>query len=127
MNQNDQFCCGSGDYQYCCNAQFVFIKISFKIFYAFFSNRESNQNQVGGSGDGGQQRYPKHPHYSRSTSRALAIVLPIAAILVIIGAVIIVFFYYKRLRNGQNKNVKSSVTTRIQDDYSGKCLKRSKY
>jgi hypothetical protein len=25
MNQLDQFCCGPANYQYCCNAQFVYI------------------------------------------------------------------------------------------------------
>ncbi len=33
MNQLDQFCCGIANYQYCCNEQFVSIKIFFKIFY----------------------------------------------------------------------------------------------
>ena len=27
MNQLDQFCCGPANYQFCCNAQFVFTKV----------------------------------------------------------------------------------------------------
>jgi len=31
MNQLDQFCCGSAHYQYCCNAQFVFLNLIFSF------------------------------------------------------------------------------------------------
>lgn len=89
----------------------------------FCFNREFNRNQGGGF-DGninlGKHRHSKHSHFSSSTSRTLAIVLPIIGVLVVAGAVIIVFLYYKKLRNTQNKDAKPSGATRLNDNYSGK-------
>jgi hypothetical protein len=128
MNQLDQFCCGIANYQYCCNEQFVLIKCFFQIFYhLFYLNREFYRNQGGGYGDDnnlGKHGYSKYSHYSRSTNRTLAIILPIASLLVIIAAAIIVFLYYKKLRNAQSKGGKSSGVTRLIDNYSGKFIRR---
>jgi len=125
MNQLDQFCCGPVNYQYCCNAQFVSIKSFLKLFYYSFFIREVNQEQSGGLGNyNDKQRHSKHAHYPPKSNRALAIILPIVAILVIAGAVIIVLFYYKKLRNEQSKDGKSASVARLNDNYSGKFIKR---
>jgi hypothetical protein len=90
-------------------------------------NREFYRNQGGGYGDDinlGKHGYSKYSHYSRSTNRTLAIILPIASLLVIIAAAIIVFLYYKKLRNAQSKGGKSSGVTRLIDNYSGKFIRR---
>jgi len=100
MNQLDQFCCGIANYQYCCNEQ------------------EYNREQFGGYGDNTYLgKRPFRNSYYSSSSRTLAIVLPIVGILVVAGAVIIVYFYYKKVRNAQNINGISSITTRLNDKY----------
>ncbi|CAF3425090.1 unnamed protein product [Rotaria sp. Silwood1] len=97
MNQHDEYCCGSANYQYCCNAQ----------------EFRQGQNDVFDN-----NRHSRHYHHSRTLNRALAVILPFVGILVIAGAGIIIFFYYKKLQKEHNKHSKSSAVTRLNDNYS---------
>jgi len=90
-----------------------------------FLNREYYRNQAGGFDDGSDysNRHSRNRHHSR-TNRALAIILPIVAVLVAAGAIVIVYLYYKKYRNPQNKDEKSTGIIGKNDNYSGKYIRK---
>jgi hypothetical protein len=121
MNQLDQFCCGPANYQFCCNAQFVFIKK--RSFTYIYFDREFSQYQRGAFGGEryfGDQPFQKRSNYPSSTKKILAVMLPIASFIVITGIVALVFIYYKKFRKEQNRTRKPAGSIRLEDNYSSR-------
>jgi hypothetical protein len=127
MNQLDQYCCGYPNYQYCCNAQFVFIKdYIFSFIYLFiYFNREFGETRRGYFADHvfiDDQRFRKQSNYPLSTKKILTIILPVAGFIVLTGIIVLVFLYYKKFRKEQNRTRKPAGAIRLEDNYSGKNL-----
>ena len=74
---------------------------------------------------GGDQFYLKRGRYS-STSRSLAVILPIICFIVIAGAAAVIFVYYKKLHSSRSKDGKSIGTIGKNENYSGKYNKSRK-
>ena len=88
--------------------------------------REFSQTQRGGFADPrmfDQQRYSKPSGYSSSTKKLLAIILPIASLVVLAGVGVLLYLFYKKFRSEQNRARKLSGAIRLEDTYSSKSIK----
>lgn len=89
-----------------------------------FSDREFSQFQRGAGGNSlymGDQTFPKRATYPTSTKKMLAIMLPMAGVVVLGGIVALVFIFYKKFRHEQYRIRKLPGTMRLQENYSSKC------
>lgn len=106
------------------------LEISFhNYFLGMYFNREFSQTQRGAFADHRftiRQGFFARTAYSPSTKRILAIIAPIASVIVLIGLATFVLLYYKKFRKEQYKFRRLPGTIHLEDNDSGMLI-RPKY
>ena len=64
------------------------------------------------------QTFPKRSAYPASTKKILAIMLPIAGVVVLSGVGALIFIFYKKFRQEQYRVRKPAGAMRLQENYS---------